>query len=181
MASIMRVTSRSESENSFFDRFLTPHATPVEFWMSFEIQLEKHAPEIYTPATFKDFQNELCAAVYNCGMVDVHVTDGTEVLKHKNIRRIPDKYILNRWTKNALMKPVFDKHDNKMEDVGKSDNKKRMTNELWEEMYSCVSLAEENEKDIQMLIDKLRELKMEIKQRANNPQHDVGNGEKSRI
>ncbi|XP_074301158.1 uncharacterized protein LOC141632511 [Silene latifolia] len=101
------------------------------------------------------------------GMLCKHVI---WVLKHKNIRRIPDKYILNRWTKNALMKPVFDKHGNKMEDVGKSDNKKGMTNELWEEMYSCVSLAEENEKDIQMLIDKLREVKMEIKQhRSNEP------------
>ncbi|XP_074288709.1 protein FAR1-RELATED SEQUENCE 5-like [Silene latifolia] len=40
MAGIMRVTSRSESENSFFDRFLTPHATLVEFWMSFESAMD---------------------------------------------------------------------------------------------------------------------------------------------
>ncbi|XP_074291248.1 protein FAR1-RELATED SEQUENCE 5-like [Silene latifolia] len=40
MSSLMRVTSRSESENSFFDRFLTPHLTLVEFWVCYESALE---------------------------------------------------------------------------------------------------------------------------------------------
>ncbi|XP_074316111.1 protein FAR1-RELATED SEQUENCE 5-like [Silene latifolia] len=40
MSGLMRVTSRSESENSFFDRFLTPHLTLVEFWVCYEIALE---------------------------------------------------------------------------------------------------------------------------------------------
>ncbi|XP_074298246.1 protein FAR1-RELATED SEQUENCE 5-like [Silene latifolia] len=40
MSGLMRVTSRSESENSFFDRFLTPHLTLVEFWVCYETALE---------------------------------------------------------------------------------------------------------------------------------------------
>ncbi|XP_074297733.1 protein FAR1-RELATED SEQUENCE 5-like [Silene latifolia] len=40
MSGLMRVTSRSESENSFFDRFLTPHLTLVEFWVCYESALE---------------------------------------------------------------------------------------------------------------------------------------------
>ncbi|XP_074299338.1 protein FAR1-RELATED SEQUENCE 5-like [Silene latifolia] len=40
MSGLMRVTSRSESENSFFDRFLTPHLTHVEFCVCYESALE---------------------------------------------------------------------------------------------------------------------------------------------
>ncbi|XP_074291178.1 protein FAR1-RELATED SEQUENCE 5-like [Silene latifolia] len=40
MSGLMRVTCRSESENSFFDRFLTPHLTLVEFWVCYESALE---------------------------------------------------------------------------------------------------------------------------------------------
>ncbi|XP_074300511.1 protein FAR1-RELATED SEQUENCE 5-like [Silene latifolia] len=40
MSGLMRVTSRSESENSFFDKFLTPHLTLVEFWVCYESALE---------------------------------------------------------------------------------------------------------------------------------------------
>ncbi|KAK9676159.1 hypothetical protein RND81_11G058400 [Saponaria officinalis] len=97
MGGLMRVTSRSESENSFFDRFVTPHVSLVEFWMCYEsaidaqrhkqlklnhdnkqthaplktpLPLEKHGAETYTHNIFKDFQTELCAALYNCGMDD---------------------------------------------------------------------------------------------------------------
>ncbi|XP_074300710.1 protein FAR1-RELATED SEQUENCE 5-like [Silene latifolia] len=82
MSGLMRVTSRSESENSFFDRFLTPHFTLVEFWVCYESALEAqrhklsnlnrdnkhseiprktnsilevHASEIYSHNIFKDF------------------------------------------------------------------------------------------------------------------------------
>ncbi|KAK9750136.1 hypothetical protein RND81_02G175800 [Saponaria officinalis] len=82
MGGLMRVTSRSESENSFFDRFVTPYVSLVEFWMCYEsaidaqrhkqlklnhdnkqthatlktpLPLEKHGAETYTHNIFKDF------------------------------------------------------------------------------------------------------------------------------
>ncbi|XP_074283157.1 protein FAR1-RELATED SEQUENCE 5-like [Silene latifolia] len=90
MSGLMRVTSRSESENSFFDRFLTPHLTLVEFWVCYESALEAqrhkqsklnsdnkhseiprktksnlevHASEMYSHNIFKDFQTELVATL----------------------------------------------------------------------------------------------------------------------
>ncbi|KAK9676280.1 hypothetical protein RND81_11G066400 [Saponaria officinalis] len=106
MGGLMRVTSRLESENSFFDRFVTPHVNLVEFWMCYEsaidaqrhkqlnlnhdnkqthaplktpLPLEKHGAEMYTHNIFKDFKTELCAALYNCGLDDLRKNNDTEV------------------------------------------------------------------------------------------------------
>ncbi|XP_074298116.1 protein FAR1-RELATED SEQUENCE 3-like [Silene latifolia] len=136
----------------------------TEVYIINDIERERKTWEVACTASREEVTCS-CCLYQPMGMLCKHVI---WVLKHKNIRRIPDKYILNIWTKNVLMKPVIDKHGNKMEEVGKSDNKKRMINELWEEMYSCVSLAEENDQEIQMLIDKLRELKMQINQRRSS-------------
>ncbi|XP_074283759.1 protein FAR1-RELATED SEQUENCE 5-like [Silene latifolia] len=85
MGGLMRTTSRSESENSFFKNFMNPNLTLVEFLMRFESAmdaqrwkqskliaesknsfpdletphlLEKHASEFYTPVMFSEFKNE---------------------------------------------------------------------------------------------------------------------------
>ncbi|XP_074271687.1 protein FAR1-RELATED SEQUENCE 5-like [Silene latifolia] len=40
LGGIMRTTSRSESENSFFGNFTNPHLTLVEFWMRFQSAMD---------------------------------------------------------------------------------------------------------------------------------------------
>ncbi|XP_074304281.1 protein FAR-RED ELONGATED HYPOCOTYL 3-like [Silene latifolia] len=96
LGGLMRTTSRSESENHFFSNFTNPNLTLVEFWMRFEsamdaqrwthsnflhnkkllprlstpLALEKHASEIYTPTMFGEFQKEVEAACYSCGVGD---------------------------------------------------------------------------------------------------------------
>ncbi|XP_074297987.1 protein FAR1-RELATED SEQUENCE 5-like [Silene latifolia] len=106
MSVLMRVSSRSESENSFFDRFLTPHLTLVEFWVCYESALEAqrhkqsklnsenkhseiprktksnlevHASEMYSHNIFKDFQTELVAALSDCRFIDVDKIDETKI------------------------------------------------------------------------------------------------------
>ncbi|XP_074291423.1 protein FAR1-RELATED SEQUENCE 5-like [Silene latifolia] len=106
MSGLMRVTSRSESENSFFDRFLTPHLTLVEFWVCYESALEAqrhkqsklnsdnkhseiprktksnlevHASEMYSHNIIKDFQIELVAALSDCHFKDVEKIDETKI------------------------------------------------------------------------------------------------------
>ncbi|XP_074276939.1 protein FAR1-RELATED SEQUENCE 5-like [Silene latifolia] len=98
MSGLMRVTSRSKNENSFFDRFLTPHLTLVEFWVCYEsaleaqrhkqsklnsdnkhseiprktkLNLEVHASEMYSHNIFKDFQTELVSALSDYRFKDV--------------------------------------------------------------------------------------------------------------
>ncbi|XP_074290230.1 protein FAR1-RELATED SEQUENCE 5-like [Silene latifolia] len=132
----MRVTSRSESENSFFVRLLTPHLTLVEFWVCYESALEAqrhkrsklnsdnkhseiprktksnlevHASEMYSHNIFKDFQTELVADF-------VPIAHAFGFYTTKIFEKIPEQYIMQRWTKAAMSKPVFDK-DGKLIDV----------------------------------------------------------------
>ncbi|XP_074297916.1 protein FAR1-RELATED SEQUENCE 5-like [Silene latifolia] len=233
MSGLMRVTSRSESENSFFDRFLTPHLTLVEFWVCYESALEAqrhkqsklnsdnkhskiprktksnlevHASEMYSHNIFKDFQTELVAALSDCRFKDVEKIDETKIyiltdlnmtnkswnvaysldnmeitcscsmfqrmgllcrhclwiLHNQDFQKIPEQYITQRWTKAAMSKPVFDK-DGKLIDVSqKFSDRKSLSTELWQEVYSCVSVAECDDNDMKLLIEKLRDIRLDM-------------------
>ncbi|XP_074301122.1 protein FAR-RED ELONGATED HYPOCOTYL 3-like [Silene latifolia] len=111
LGGLMRTTSRSESENHFFSNFTNPNLTLVKFWMRFEsamdaqrwthsktvaqsknsfpqlstpLALEKHASEIYTPIIFGEFQKEVEAACYSCGVGDKE-KDKTYPILYTNI------------------------------------------------------------------------------------------------
>lgn len=239
MGGLMRVTSRSESENSFFDRFVTSEVSLVEFWMCSvsamdaqrhkqaklnsdnkhskpqrrtPLEIEFHASEVYTHSIFRDFQTELIAALFNCGMSEMQKRDGADIytvtdtnygsktwqvdyslenedmtctcclfqrlgllcrhilwlLRNKNAKEIPTKYIVHRWTKEAMNKPVFDRDGREIEICGILSDKKALTTELWEEVYSCVSTAEDNVEDMKYLLEKLRDLKVEMRQKRGN-------------
>uniref|UniRef100_A0A7N0U4Q3 SWIM-type domain-containing protein n=1 Tax=Kalanchoe fedtschenkoi TaxID=63787 RepID=A0A7N0U4Q3_KALFE len=93
MGGLLRTTSRSESENSFFGCFLHPEMNLTNFFLAFEsamesqrqkkdrldhesqstypplktsLAIEKHAGEIYTRNIFFDFQIELYEACVSC-------------------------------------------------------------------------------------------------------------------
>ncbi|VFQ73603.1 unnamed protein product [Cuscuta campestris] len=100
MAGLLRTTSRSESENSFFGEFSNQNFSLVEFFMQFEsamdakrhrnallnaetesctpvfktpLAIERHAASIYTLTVFYNVQKEICAACFSCSVV--HVDD----------------------------------------------------------------------------------------------------------
>ncbi|XP_074289268.1 protein FAR-RED IMPAIRED RESPONSE 1-like [Silene latifolia] len=93
MASIMRTTQRSESENSFFKRFEHKSETLVEFWMRFEsamdqqrhtqkqldnmdkhssaaasthLALEIHTAKVYIYSAFQKFKEEAIFSIDTC-------------------------------------------------------------------------------------------------------------------
>ncbi|PWA59926.1 zinc finger, SWIM-type, MULE transposase domain, FHY3/FAR1 family [Artemisia annua] len=98
MYGLMRMTSRSESENHVFERFTTPHLTLVEFLSHFdsamdsqwyvkrkndhdtryktheyrtELKLERDAAELYTLSVFFDVQDELFFSIAHCLSVNI--------------------------------------------------------------------------------------------------------------
>ncbi|XP_074297186.1 protein FAR1-RELATED SEQUENCE 1-like [Silene latifolia] len=80
--------------------------------------------------------------------------------------KIFEKYrnedITQRWTKAAMSKPVFDK-DGKLIDVSqKFSDRKSLSTELWQEVYSCVSVAECDDNDMKLLIEKLRDIRLDM-------------------
>ncbi|KAL2930456.1 Protein FAR1-RELATED SEQUENCE 5, partial [Bienertia sinuspersici] len=187
LGAVLRTTSRSESENSFFSNFTNPHVSLVEFWMRYESaielqrhsqsiednvcssskpelrtnrDLERHASEIYTFTNFYKFQKEFWMACMDCEIeekkevddgllikvIDVsykshkirHLSYSPQnyivhcsckmfecegipcrhilcVLKGKCLSEVPSYYILNRWTKMAASKPIFDLDGNILE------------------------------------------------------------------
>ncbi|XP_074297946.1 protein FAR1-RELATED SEQUENCE 5-like [Silene latifolia] len=111
MSGLMRVTSRSESKNSFFDRHC--------LW----------------------------------------------ILHNQDFQKIPEQYIMQRWTKAAMSKPVFDK-DGKLIDVSqKFSDWKSLSTELWQEVYvgaGVLHVAECDDNDMKLLIEKLRDIILDM-------------------
>ncbi|VFQ85743.1 unnamed protein product [Cuscuta campestris] len=104
MIGLLRTTSRSESENSFFGDFKNTFFTLVEFYMQFEsamdsqrhktadldadseacapvyktpLAIEKHAASIYTLSIFYEVQTEICASCFSCSVLQVDKKEHT--------------------------------------------------------------------------------------------------------
>ncbi|KAK1406451.1 hypothetical protein QVD17_41749 [Tagetes erecta] len=111
LSGLMRTTSRSESENSFFSQFFNPESTLFEFighfeaamecqryqhrkndhetryftpdiWSSFI--LEKQAAKIFTRAIFLDQQLEIDHAINQCASVSVSVVNDFKMYEVKD-------------------------------------------------------------------------------------------------
>ncbi|XP_074314059.1 protein FAR1-RELATED SEQUENCE 3-like [Silene latifolia] len=140
LGGLMRTTSRSESENSFFGNFMNPNLTSVEFLMRFESamdaprwkqpklivesknsfpsletphSLENHASVFYTPIIFSEFQVEWNASCFTCGVkvLGVDTTDNMPIHdrernKEQGFEKVPNHYLLSRWSKLALCQPL---------------------------------------------------------------------------
>ncbi|KAF1894326.1 hypothetical protein Lal_00027172 [Lupinus albus] len=214
LAGILRTTSRSESENSFFGNYLNKNVSLVELWMRFEFALEsqrhnelladndnlhsmtelklhkdieKHGREVYTHEKFYIFQrtkeknikaffdvfdntmvngnkvNKLREAVYHptsnhivqcpCKMFE---SEGMSyrhilfVLKGKGLSEIPKFYIVNRWTKIAISKPVFDYDGNILEACSKSQSQTKLISDTWAQLFKCMHMTSSCKEKLQL-------------------------------
>ncbi|GKA21454.1 FAR1-related sequence 5-like protein [Tanacetum coccineum] len=104
---LMRTTSRSESENSFFKSFTSPGATLVSFMMSYEsamerqryrqesldfktidaapkcitqLDIELHAARVYTRTMFLIVQTEINEGCWNCTIQGLNIDEGCETV-----------------------------------------------------------------------------------------------------
>ncbi|XP_074305921.1 uncharacterized protein LOC141641147 [Silene latifolia] len=179
---LMRTTSRSESENSFFGNFMNPNLTLVEFLMRFESDmdaqrwkqskliaesknsfpdletphsLEKHASEFYTPVMFFEFKNEWKAACFTCGVkiVESTTSDNIPIMIVKKIR----------WSKLATCQPICNNVPHTLiEDCNALDVRRHKIGTLWSEVFSCVTLAEQKPEYVDELLGILKGFKDKI-------------------
>ncbi|XP_021725085.1 protein FAR1-RELATED SEQUENCE 5-like [Chenopodium quinoa] len=172
---IMR--TRSESENNFFCSFINLHVSLVEFYLRYEaaidaqrhtqgqndndskhkypeckspLEIEKHASHLYTNFVFYEFQYEL---FYRQGIPCTHMI---WVWKVKRFETIREQYMLHRWTTMALKKPIFDLGGNLLKQCANLIDKKKLLNDIWLEIHTCVSLAKGKDEDIQDLVINLQ-------------------------
>ena len=70
--------------------------------------------------------------------------------------------------KNCLLFGEMASVDSTLDMYATLSDRKTLTTELWKEVYSCVSVVEDNEEDMKYLIEKLRDLQVEVKQKQCN-------------
>jgi hypothetical protein len=118
LAGVLRTTSRSESANSYFNRFICRKLSLVEFWLRFDTALEcqrqeeliadnksmhseptlktswameKQCSTIYTHEVFAEFQSQLLAARDHCfiqGITDNEEMKSVIVSSHSRKERV---------------------------------------------------------------------------------------------
>ncbi|XP_026656773.1 protein FAR-RED IMPAIRED RESPONSE 1-like [Phoenix dactylifera] len=102
----MSTTQRSESMNSrlvddrrFEELRADFKATQSRPTLEYPVEILKHAASVYTPAVFKLFSHELWLT-WDC---ELHKDgeNGSVVLSIQNFKRVPNQYILKRWSKDA--------------------------------------------------------------------------------
>ena len=134
---LMRTTSRSESENSFFKSFTSPGATLVSFMMSYEsamerqryrqehldfktfdaglnfvteLQIERHASKVYTRTIYLLVQTEIYEACWTCTIQELKIEEGCEMFV------IRDK---NPWVYRKINKELEKEADEEAEEQAK--------------------------------------------------------------
>lgn len=107
LAGVLRTTSRSESANSFFNRFIGRKLALVEFWLRFDTALqcqrqeeliadntsmhttpqilttwgiERKGSELFTHEVFNEFQKEVVAAREPCDVQGAELVDGVKIV-----------------------------------------------------------------------------------------------------
>ncbi|KAL2937570.1 Protein FAR1-RELATED SEQUENCE 5 [Bienertia sinuspersici] len=78
------------------------------------------------------------------------------VIKEKGLKSLPEAYVKTWWTKAAMSKQMFDLGGNLIEDTIKMEAIKKKVGHLWSEIFTCVSMDENNEDcldDFMKLID----------------------------
>jgi hypothetical protein len=234
LAEILRTTSRSESENSFYGNFLNPNVSLVDFWMRFDSAIEaqrhnelladnnsihstpklmldrgieRHARDVYTRENFYIFHQELWAACVDCGienkkeeygMVIFHINDNSDVngkfrevvynlsdhnancsckmfqaqgipcrhilcvVKGKNLNEIPSKYIVNRWTKFANRKPVFDIAGNVLGKCPNSVKESKLISDVWDHLLRCMEKAGQDKEKLLLVLNGVVDMEKQL-------------------
>jgi len=70
------------------------------------------------------------------------------VLKGKGFSKIPSHYIVNRWTKLATSRPVFDCDGNVLEACSKFESEKILISKAWAQMFKCMHMAGTNKEKL---------------------------------
>ncbi|XP_021756120.1 protein FAR-RED IMPAIRED RESPONSE 1-like [Chenopodium quinoa] len=134
---IMRTTSRSESENSFFSSFINPHVSLVEFFMRYETALdaqrhsqaqndndsqekyprcktemliEMHGSKVYTVSAFYNFQDEVYSAFYSCCVDELRKENGMDiavVIEANRRRKFKVVFESINYETNMLMEKIL--------------------------------------------------------------------------
>ncbi|CAA0815039.1 Protein FAR1-RELATED SEQUENCE 1 [Striga hermonthica] len=98
------------------------------------------------------------------------------VLKDVNVEVIPSAHIISRWTKLAILNPIFCIVDGITEQCVQIDDRKFMENKLWSDIHICMGLVEPS---MDRLV-KFSRLMVNHKNKLMTEHEDVPTGTKER-
>ncbi|XP_074314776.1 protein FAR1-RELATED SEQUENCE 12-like [Silene latifolia] len=91
------------------------------------------------------------------------------VYSEKQVDRLPDKYILMRWTKKAHKIPLYGLHDELMDEFDATDLRKLEMCKLWSEFYATISVLKNVPKNqITDLADTLKQFRFKLNPQAES-------------
>ncbi|XP_074314045.1 protein FAR-RED IMPAIRED RESPONSE 1-like [Silene latifolia] len=162
MASIMRTTQRSESENNFFKRFEHKSGTLVEFWMCFESAMDQqrhtqkqldNSDKHSSAKTSTHLALESHAAKVTGGFTErgeLEVTTVKDSSRGENfevayspangMKTIPDDYVVNRWTKEYLRLRMFNCNGEGTDNMEVIDEKQIAMSIMWSKVHQAVGI-----------------------------------------
>ncbi|KAJ8451315.1 hypothetical protein Cgig2_014087 [Carnegiea gigantea] len=77
-------------------------------------------------------------------------------------KEISNPLILNRWTKEATRKPIFDNHGTLLEHCVKEKNKAQLITNAWGGFFEVMHYAEANEDDLNMVVEVCKSLNKKL-------------------
>ncbi|XP_074300126.1 protein FAR1-RELATED SEQUENCE 5-like [Silene latifolia] len=153
MGGLMRTTSRSESENSFFG--VTTKVTKIPI-------IDREKDKVYYVNFISDEMkvNCTCKKFERHGILCRHAL---YVLKEQGLYNVPDQYLLSRWSKLATCQPICNNVPHTLiEDCNSLYVRRHKIDTLWSEVFSCVTLAEQKPEYVDELLGILKGFKGKI-------------------
>ncbi|KAH1042188.1 hypothetical protein GYH30_024480 [Glycine max] len=77
------------------------------------------------------------------------------VLKGKGLTKIPSNYIVNRWTKLANRKPIFDITNNDVGTFSKSENEGKLILDAWGHFFRCMDKAGQHKEKLLLVMNEV--------------------------
>ncbi|KAK9671329.1 hypothetical protein RND81_12G022200 [Saponaria officinalis] len=89
------------------------------------------------------------------------------VFSNKMLKTIPEKYVLARWSKNALRGPIYDLNGNIIENYDTADESQLEMSKVWSEFYNVISVVAKKEADVLRDLQRvLREFKDRVEPKS---------------
>ncbi|XP_074300215.1 protein FAR1-RELATED SEQUENCE 5-like [Silene latifolia] len=147
---LLKITQRSESQNSYFKRFESIDGTLVEFWLRFQSAMEQQrfnhrfldaASDRTLPQVAHNNESKettcTCKMFERKGILCKHII---WIISGKGLQSIPEQYIETRWTKKSYRKPLYGLDGKLLQDYDPTDLRKLELSRVWSEFYATISV-----------------------------------------
>ncbi|KAJ1381231.1 Zinc finger, PMZ-type [Sesbania bispinosa] len=97
------------------------------------------------------------------------------ILKGNGLNKIPSNYIVNRWTKLANRKPIFDIANDVLERCSKPENERKLISDAWDNFLRCMDKAGQSKEKLLVVINGTIDIEKELTEFEGDSQQSKTN------